>query len=420
MIEDSTQTIADASVHVWRPADAETVRRLKAGDIAWLDAQRPRSINTLRLAVRNAVIAYAKSGKMIDAALTYGRFGIPIFPLSAKSKAPIPKRDPDPTGKYPEGIPGTGSFYKATCDEAVITQWWTDHPKALIGMPMGPASGVWCVDVDTPEDHEDGVAGWDGVVAQHEPITTREHRSATGGPHLIFAWDPELQIGCSKGDLPAGISVKGQGGYIVVPPSMRKGRSYTIHGDVDQIAAPEWLITLIKPQRTSEPWNGPEQPPAEYEDVAEAMRFIPNEKVDWDYWSVWGLRIYAATDGAGEAIFDEWSAKNEDAYDSVATHERWKEISRSPPNRTGAGKIFRIARANGWVRKPKPVVVEPEDEPVAPDVASAMIREAVRKFLYHDVWDPDHLKCNYFRDFACETFGPNIQRYGRRQDHDND
>ena len=132
------------------------------------------------------------------------------------------------------------------------------------------------IDVDTAEDHADGVAAWNAIVAQHTqtkhvpesksgtyhhftriiaPFTTREHRSATGGPHIIFRWHAELPIGCSNGALPDGISVKGQGGYIVAPPSRRKGRSYTVLNDIDPIDAPQWLIDLILQGRS--PANTP-------------------------------------------------------------------------------------------------------------------------------------------------------------------
>src|SRR5215831_20896501 len=152
-------------------------------------------------AVREAIAIYAKTGKMLDAALIYAKHGIPIFPVDHRSKSPIPRRDPDPTGKRPGGIPGTGGFYKATTDPSIITDWWTKHPRALIAVPMGPRSGVWVIDVDTAEEHAaGGIDEWDVLLAEHEPFETREHRSATGGPHNLFEWKDEHPIGCGKGE----------------------------------------------------------------------------------------------------------------------------------------------------------------------------------------------------------------------------
>ena len=318
-------------------------------------------------AVDAAICAYERSGRMLDAALTYAACGYPIFPLDISTKRPIPRRDPDPTGEYPDGIPGTGGVYKATCNPLIIRAWWKKHPTALIGLPMGERSGVWCVDIDTPEDHVDGVKAWEDIVWKHATwkygkhprhnikvryvpvvLTTREHRSATGGPHLIFRWDPEQPIGCSKGDLPDGISVKGQGGYIVVPPSIRKGRAYTVYRDRNPSLAPAWLIKLIKPKRT-EPWTGPEQVTAAFDELGDAMRFIRNNDLDWDEWTAIALALFAATDGSeqGFTLFDAFSQKSA-KYDPQRTRERWQEITGSPPDRTGAGKIFRLAHANGW------------------------------------------------------------------------
>jgi hypothetical protein len=62
----------------------------------------------LRLAVRAAVKAYKKSGRMLDAALAYAAHGYPVFPLT-KDKKPVPRRDRDANGKE---IPGTGGFKK--------------------------------------------------------------------------------------------------------------------------------------------------------------------------------------------------------------------------------------------------------------------------------------------------------------------
>ena len=250
---------------------------------------------------------------------------------------------------FPTAFPAPAASYKATCDPLIIRAWWEKYPTALIGLPMGAKSGVWCIDVDTAEDHADGVAAWNEIVAQHEAIITREHRSATGGPHLIFRWDPKQAIGCSKGDLPDGISVKGQGGYVVVPPSIRKKRAYTVDCDINPIAAPAWLIDLIKPKRAEKNWTGPEQATADANDLADAMRFVPNDGLSWDEWTAIALALFAATDGSeqGFTLFDAFSQKSA-KYDPQRTRERWQEITGSPPDRTGAGKIFKLAHANGW------------------------------------------------------------------------
>jgi bifunctional DNA primase/polymerase-like protein len=204
----------------------------------------PLKTRSLRLAIAAAIAAYALSGKMLDAVLVYAAHGFPIFPLTI-DKTPVPQRDRDVHGKP---IPGTGSFKKATINPLQIRAWWTDH-EYLIGLPTGAASGAWCLDIDTSEDHADGVKQWEAIAAQHDPIVTREHRSATGGPHLFFNWSPILPIRCGSGTLPDGISVKGEGGYVVVPPSQRKGRSYRVARDIDASDAPQWLLESCKAAR---------------------------------------------------------------------------------------------------------------------------------------------------------------------------
>jgi Bifunctional DNA primase/polymerase, N-terminal/Primase C terminal 2 (PriCT-2) len=300
-------------------------------------------------ATRAAIKTYEQSGRMLDAALTYAAHGFPVFPLTIR-KTPVPKRDPDPTGKFEDGIPGTGSFYKATTDPIQIKKWWTGH-EYLIGLPMGRVSGVWCLDVDTSEDHADGVAGWNDTITQHEPIVTREHRSATGGPHLIFNWSAEQPLHCSSGALPDGISVKGEGGYIVVPPSRRKKRSYTVHTDIDPTDAPAWLVDKILQGRSPQTSYSSSDPvAADFDELFEALSFIPNDDVGRDKWAAMGLRIFAATGGdpRGLEAFATWSEKSEKCHGGYV--ERWQGMQGSPPDRTGAEKIFKMAREHGWVQ----------------------------------------------------------------------
>jgi len=346
----------------------------------------------LRIAVRNAVEAYARTGQMVDAALEYAKLDLPVFPLDPRSKRPIPKRDPDPSGQYLDGIPGTGGVYKATTDPLQIRAWWRDNPKALIGLPMGPRTGVWGLDVDTPEDHDDGVSEWNKLAGAHEPpIVTREHRSATDGPHFIFTWDPNLPIHCSKGALPEGISVKGQGGYIAVPPSVRKGRSYTVFRDIDPALAPSWLTDLILQGRPARQWDSTAFEPDEdvdLDELADAMRFVPNDDLDWDEWTAHGLALFAATGGSDEgfALFDQLSQLSS-KYNERYTRQRWQEFKGSPPDRTGAGKIFKIAWEHGWRGRRGKLATATYPEPSYASAAAARerMREIVFRFLLEDV-----------------------------------
>jgi Bifunctional DNA primase/polymerase, N-terminal/Primase C terminal 2 (PriCT-2) len=377
---------------------------------------RPQQGRQFAIAVRHAIAAFRKTELMFEAALAYAAHGFPVFPLDPISKAPIPRRDSDPTGEYRDGIPGTGGLYKATTDPLVIRDWWRKQPRALIALPMGERSGLWALDIDIADlgEHADGTAAWAELAAQRDPFETREHRSATGGRHLLFAWSPEQPIRCGRGALPkGGIDVKGQGGYIAVPPSLRKGRSYAVSVDIDPIAAPLWLVNQILEGRQNQIHEGSDNdadPPLD--DLSEAMQFVANEDLPWDDWASVGLALFAASSGseAGFALFKRFSQQSI-KYHQHETRQKWLEIKRSPPNRTGAGKLFKIARLNGWGHEPRPSVTKEEDEPlhVSPDAASEMMRQAVREFLYGCVWNRDDLVCNHFRDFACELFGPHIR-----------
>jgi len=137
----------------------------------------------------------------------------------------------------------------------MIRRWWK-HFEFLIGLPMGPKTGVWAVDVDTDEEHDNnGIAAWAVLTEEHGEIDTREHLTASKGLHKLLIWDDAHPIGCSRGSMPKGIEIKGRGGYIVVPPSRRKGRAYCVGVDIDPVDAPDWLIELIgtRPVRTDTP-----------------------------------------------------------------------------------------------------------------------------------------------------------------------
>jgi hypothetical protein len=83
-------------------------------------------------------------------------------------------------------------------------------------------------------------------------------------------------------------------------------------------------------------------------DFAAMVAGIPNT-FDWHEWNAVGMSIYAAAGGSedGFVAFDDLSARSP-KYQPHAVVERWRNYRRSPPNRTGIGKLIALALAAGW------------------------------------------------------------------------
>ena len=65
-------------------------------------------------------------------ALAFAEAGVPIYPTSPSSKAPLV----------------LGGYKAATTNCETITGWWTCWPNALAAIATGPASRLWVLDVD--------------------------------------------------------------------------------------------------------------------------------------------------------------------------------------------------------------------------------------------------------------------------------
>lgn len=131
--------------------------------------------------------------------------GAPVFPVAPRDKVPL--------------IRSGRGFRDATTDLDQVEAWWRRFPQANIGVPTGSASGLVVVDVDVH-----GTNGYDalnradraGLVAGWEFLA----RTPTGGLHLYYpATEEGEQRSWQIGD--AGIDFRGDGGYIVAPPSLR-------------------------------------------------------------------------------------------------------------------------------------------------------------------------------------------------------
>lgn len=166
---------------------------------------------------------------MLDAALQYAASGWAVFPVVARGKIPATE----------------DGFKSATTDLERIRRYWSESPKANIGIATGEASGIVVIDVDD----EAGLSE-----LGHLP-PTMEARTGSGGRHLVFA-HPGRPIR-NRARVVPGIDVRGDGGYIVVPPSVHpNGNLYAWMDERNPAPLPEHLLERIvkkPPQPPSAP-----------------------------------------------------------------------------------------------------------------------------------------------------------------------
>src|SRR5262245_40947974 len=108
---------------------------------------------------------------MLDAALTYARYGWPGFPCAPRDKRPQTKH----------------GFYDATLDLERIERWWRRNPDSMIATATGAFSGIFAVDLDRKSGGADGVATWTQLAAQHGsmPLTLSSTTPSTGQHHIF-------------------------------------------------------------------------------------------------------------------------------------------------------------------------------------------------------------------------------------------
>lgn len=182
---------------------------------------------------------------LLDAALGYAQLGLRIFPLVWHGHPDDDKIAGTPLVKWRRD---------ATSNEKQIRGWWGRWPEAGIGLACGDDLGdgrfLFVLDLDRHNPAEDGIELFDDLEAENGGVDAGPIvLTAGGGKHLYFTSTTEITN--ARGTLPAGIDVRGTGGYVVLPPSSHKsgGRHEWEHeselGEVKIPAAPQWLLDII-------------------------------------------------------------------------------------------------------------------------------------------------------------------------------
>src|SRR6516164_3523388 len=221
--------------------------------------------------------------------------------------------------------------------------------------------------------------------------------SPSGSRHRCFKWPDAVAITNSTSSIGPGIDVRGEGGMVIAPPSVRDDGAYRWLNDNPIADAPQWLIDLavgkgaddaelglarknasgnsgeapdrfkvaedFKDLPVEDLGGGPHDPHAEPGLIAAALAVIPRNDDDphsgnyWteieqtpgrDYMVKIGMAVKAASNDSTEglALFDKWRSGAPDYYPDVVK-KKWEGFH---PTQIGFGTLsFYAEKASpGW------------------------------------------------------------------------
>lgn len=162
------------------------------------------------------------------AAETLAYKGWRVFPCEAGSKRPLVKDWPN----------------VATTDAKQVHRWWKRWPDASIGYPTGILTVVEI-------DGEEGLASMTALRAAHPWPPTLTVMSGRGLHHYyVPPGSIRNCVGMShdgKRGLGDGIDVRGEGGFVVVPPSLHaNGRRYRWAIKRAPALMPDWMVERLR------------------------------------------------------------------------------------------------------------------------------------------------------------------------------
>ena len=189
------------------------------------------------------------SNPIAEAAARYLALGWSVLPLRHGDKRPLIRWE---------------SLQQQRADAATVAHWFAHWPAANVGIVTGEISNLIVLDVDPKHGGDDSLAELErrfGALPE-----TVEARTGGGGRHLYFAhpggfahvpekWMPVFRTGHApthevpnRAGLRQGIDLRGDGGYIVAPPSLHpSGQLYAwapgrSPEEMAPAALPRWLL----------------------------------------------------------------------------------------------------------------------------------------------------------------------------------
>lgn len=159
----------------------------------------------------------------------------------------------DNAGKHPIPHLVPHGLHDASTSLGDVEAWWKAFPRANVGIRTGAESGLVVVDID-------GKAGAEtlrALIDRHGRFEALWVRTGSGGWHAYLA-HPGVAVPNSNRRLGAGLDLRGDGGYVVAPPSRHvSGETYQwLRARRDPPPMPDWLVELTRPPARSQAQEG--------------------------------------------------------------------------------------------------------------------------------------------------------------------
>lgn len=174
-----------------------------------------------------------------------GRLVFPCHALTDAGACTCGNTDCSSPAKHPRTRAG---LKEASSDVEHVAEWWRRWPTANVGMRTG--GGLVVLDLDGPT----APAQLADLERELGPLSATLTVVTRRGRHLYFAVAPEARVPCSAGKLAAGIDVRADRGYVLVPPSRHADGSYRRHdGTAPAVLPVAWLARLTGADRPPRP-----------------------------------------------------------------------------------------------------------------------------------------------------------------------
>jgi hypothetical protein len=195
---------------------------------------------------------------LMDAAVTYGRAGCPVFPCR-ETRKPDGRLDKSPYTEH--------GFFDASTDVEQLTRWWLEeYPRALIGMPV--PEGHVVVDVDDFD-------AFDDLDRRDLEVPDTLTAATPRGEHLWYLSPLGVHIRPKVGVIPHA-DLRGPGSYVIVPPS--PGYRWIVLSDSLPFLD-EGIVRLTRPRKPISRPAWPQASLAPRSDLAPLSRALRTERV---------------------------------------------------------------------------------------------------------------------------------------------